>query len=344
MKASQSDFDQYDGHAVTAFHLENDNGVSATILSMGGIIHEYNVPSPAGETTNVLLSYPHTKDYYANPFYVNMLIGPAAGRIKQATFDVAGETIKVTPNEGDNALHGGPHGFSFVNWDGTTDVTEDGATLTLHHQFEQGAGDFPSMDVTVTYQLSNDDRLTLSFSGQADAPTLFNPTCHTYFNVDGSYTIKSQQLQLNSTRHLAVDAEKLPTGDFLDNAGTPYDFSQPTQLGTAIDGMADTTEKGFDDIFEVAPAADHEIAQLKSTDSNRSVTLYSARNALVVFTANSFTDDMALVNGHGHGTPWMGVALEAQNLSDATRFTNFGDITLLPGEPKHYEIAYQVHY
>nr|WP_279403645.1 hypothetical protein [Secundilactobacillus kimchicus] len=62
---------------------------------MGGIIHEYNVPSPAGETTNVLLSYPHTKDYYANPFYVNMLIGPAAGRIKQATFDVAGETIKL---------------------------------------------------------------------------------------------------------------------------------------------------------------------------------------------------------------------------------------------------------
>jgi hypothetical protein len=46
----------------------------------------------------------------------------------------------------------------------------------------------------------------------------------------------------------------------------------------------------------------------------------------------------------GKGAPYMGVALEAQNLSDATRFENLGDITLQPGVPKSYEIKYQLSF
>lgn len=340
MQVTQSNFDQYDGQAVTAYHLENANGVRTTILSMGGIIHELSVPNADGSRTNMLLSYPHTADYYSNPFYVNMLLGPAAGRIQRAQFDVADQTVHVTANEGKNTLHGGPHGFSFVNWDGESG---DGS-LTLSHHFDGGTGEFPTMDVSVQYRLGDDDRLSLTFTGAAETPTIFNPTCHVYFNVDGSDSIKNQKLQINTLRHLAVDGEKLPTGGFIDNADTPFDFATSTVLGTAIDGMANTPEKGFDDIFEVTPDSNQQIAQLDSATGNRGVTIYSSRNGLVVFTANSFTDDMKLVNGNGHGKPWMGVALEAQNLSDATRFNDFGDITLLPGESKAYTVGYQVRY
>lgn len=342
MQTSQHVFDQYEGHDVTAFQLTNDNGVSATILSQGGLIHEFNAPTANGGHQNVLLSYPTTADYYANPFYVNMAIGTAAGRTKAAKFVIDGKQVDVTANEGRNTLHGGPHGFSSVNWDGQTAVTDAGATLTLNHHFEGGAGEFPAMDVTITYVLDANNTLSLTYTATSEAPTVFNPTQHVYFNLTGVDSIRQQVLQLNTTRHLDVDAEKLPTGDYLDNAGTPFDFSKPTVLGDAIDGMQNTTEKGFDDIFEVKPDADNTIARLSDPDSQLAVTIHSSRNGLVVFTANSFTDDMNLTIGHGK--PNMGVALEAQNLSDATRLPQFGDITLKPGEEKSYTIGYHLSF
>lgn len=344
MKAFQEVFDQYQGHDVTAFHLENDNGVSAVILSQGGIIREMNLPTKNGSTQNILLAYPTTADYYSNPFYVNMIIGTAAGRIKNGEFTIDGKTTKVAPNEGHNTLHGGPNGFNTANWTGAVASNDEAATLTLTHHFEAGEGDFPTIDVAATYTLTNDNILSVGFAAQSETPTIFNPTYHTYFNVAGSETVKDQVLQLNSPRHLDVDGEKIPTGKFLDNADTPFDFQTPVTLGSAIDQMQDTDEKGFDDIFEVVPDANNQaIAKLSDPESGRAVTLHSARNGLIVFTANSFTPDMALTLGAGK--PYEGVALEAQNLSDATRFDDFGDdYVLMPGEHKVYAIGYQFEF
>ncbi|HBF74180.1 MAG TPA: galactose mutarotase [Lactobacillus sp.] len=343
LKAYKTDFDSYKDQKVTAFHLENDNGVRVTVLSQGGIIAEMSVPTKDGQHKNMLLEYPHTADYYANPFYVNMMIGTAAGRIKKGEFTINGKTTKVTPNEGQNTLHGGPNGFHSVNWDGELESNTSDARLTLNHHFDSNPGDFPAISVTVTYTLKNDNTLGVQFTGESDEATIFNPTYHTYFNVSDEATIKNQTLQLNSHRHMDVDTEKIPTGKMLDNTNTAFDFTTPQKLGTAIDKMQDTTEKGFDDIFEVEPSStDQTIAKLSDDASKRAVTLHSSRNGLVVFTANSFTPDMNLTLGKG--APYMGVALEAQNLSDATRFENLGDITLQPGVPKSYEIKYQLSF
>lgn len=343
MLAKAKQFDQYQGQAVTAFHLENDHGVNATILSQGGLVYELNIPDGIGGKQNILLSYPQTADFYANPFYVNMLIGPVAGRIKDATFEVDGKTVNVSANEGPNSLHSGADGFSTVNWAGTTAFNETEATVTLTHDFEGGEGHFPAMSVSVRYSLDNNDNFTVTYTATAgNQATVFNPTHHLYFNLNGDETIRDQVLQLNSTRHLDVDSAKLPTGKFLDNADTPFDFSKPTRLGDAIAGMESTPENGFDDIFEVTPGKDNQIAELSDPDNNRSVTIHSSRNGLVVFTANSFTEDMNLTIGDGH--PYEGVALEAQNLSDATRFDNFGDVTLAAGETKSYTNQYQLHF
>lgn len=340
MKTTEEIFDQYQDQDVTAFHLENDNGVRATVLSQGGIIRELSVPTANGQQ-NLLLEYPHTADYYANPFYVNMMIGPVAGRIKDAQFEVNGKVTSLTPNENGNELHSGAHGFHSVQWEGYTETSDDKATLTLHHKFEDQEGGFPAMTVDVTYTLTNTNTFIVHFAAETTVATTFNPTYHTYFNLNGADSIRDHDLQINGTRHLAVDSEKIPTGDFIENAGTPFDFATTTRLGDAIDGMQDTTEKGFDDIYEVRPAGNtHDVVTVSDPANNRAVTLQSKRNGLIVFTANSFTPDMALTVGNGK--PYMGIALEAQNLSDATRFENLGDVTLFPGETKYYEIGYHV--
>ncbi len=42
--------------------------------------------------------------------------------------------------------------------------------------------------------------------------------------------------------------------------------------------------------------------------------------------------------------PHLGLAMEAQNLSDAPHHPEFGDITLHPGEEKAYTIKWHVEY
>ncbi len=100
--------------------------------------------------------------------------------------------------------------------------------------------------------------------------------------------------------------------------------------------MANTTEKGFDDLLVVKPDADNLIATLSDSDSKRSLKIYSSRNGLVVFTANSFDKNSTYNRGVGH--PYEAVALEAQTLSDTPHHPSFGDVTLHKNETKSYEI------
>lgn len=344
MRASEKQFDTYLEKPVTAYTLENDNDVSVTILSQGGIVHQINVPDKQGQKHNILLSFPHTADYYANAAYTNMMIGPVAGRIGQATFTLGTHEYHLTPNEGKNLLHGGTHGFHSVQWQGELAQTSDTATLTLHHTFANDDWDFPgTMHVAVHYMLTNDNQLKVEFQAKSDTDMLFNPTYHLYFNLAGSTTINDQYLQVNSDSHLEITSEKIPTGKFTPNAGTAFDLATPTKLGEALAKLQDTPEKGFDDAFVINDHSETTpLASLSDPVTDRRVDFYADANALIVFTANAFTPDMNYVNGPGQ--PHIGVALEVQTLPDAINHDGFGDTYLQRSETKKQEITYQLHF
>jgi len=343
MQTATNHWDTYQNEAVTEYTIENDNGVKLAILSWGATLHQLMVPTAKGDK-NLVLSYHKMADYLDNPFYVCMGIGRTAGRITRGTFDLNGQTVHVDPNEGKNTLHGGPHGFNTVNWAGDLDTTDpDKARIVLTHTFKSTDDSFPGdLTAKMIYSLDNHDRVTLAFEATSTALTLFNPTLHVYFNVGDDQLISGQTLQINSQEHLDLDGEKLPTGKMGANAGTPYDFADGQNLGKAIRGLQDIPEKGFDDVYHVIPGADDTVAKLADPQSNRSVTIKSKRNGLVVFTANSFTSDMKLTTGAGQ--PYMGVALEAQGLPDSQNFPEFGDVELAPGETKRDEIIYDITY
>lgn len=343
MQTATKHWDTYQDEAVTEYTIENDNGVKLAILSWGATLHKLMVPTDKGDK-NLVLSYHKMADYLDNPFYVCMGIGRTGGRITRGTFDLGGETVHVDANEGQNTLHGGPHGFNTVNWVGDLDTTDpEKARIILTHTFKSTDDSFPGdLTAKMIYSLDNHDRVTLTFEATSTALTLFNPTLHVYFNVGDDQLIAGQTLQINSQEHLDLDGEKLPTGKMVANAGTPYDFADGQNLGKAIRGLQDIPEKGFDDVYHVVPGADDTIAKLSDPQSNRAVTIKSKRNGLVVFTANSFTSDMKLTVGAGQ--PYMGIALEAQGLPDSQNFPAFGDVKLAPGETAHDEIIYDITY
>ena len=49
MKVQSTEFGVYQGKVVNAFTLINDNGMKVTLLSLGGIIHDIQVPDRAGQ-------------------------------------------------------------------------------------------------------------------------------------------------------------------------------------------------------------------------------------------------------------------------------------------------------
>lgn len=343
-------FDTYEGHTVNKYSLTNANGVTVSAISMGATLYEILVPTKDGGTANLVLNYPNSADYLANPFYVSMAIGRTAGRIKNSELLLNNETYKIQPNEGNNNLHGGPHGFNTHVWDGSIGENNGVPTIIFHRVQKSAEDGFPSdLDVTITYQLTEDNIVNLSFKATAlSADTVFNPTYHTYFNLGDDATILNQELQVDADTHLAFDDEKIPTGELIEVTDTPFDFRKPTRLGDAITAMQNTAEKGFDDIFKInASAHGRQIATLSDPATGRRVIVDSDRNGLVVFTANSFTkENMNFIKTNGTGQPYEGVALEAQTLPDATRFTEFGpaDVILTKGETKTATIDYRIEF
>ncbi|QMU08998.1 aldose epimerase family protein [Levilactobacillus suantsaii] len=343
MQTTTSQWDTYQGQAVTQYEIENANGVKLAVLSWGATLHKLLVPSAKGEH-NLVLSYHKMAHYLDNPFYVCMGIGRTGGRITRGTAKIGDQTYHLDPNEGQNTLHGGPHGFNTVNWDGTIDDSDpDLAKISLTHTFKSTDDSYPGdLTAKIVWTLDQHDQITLTFSGTATATTLFNPTAHLYFNLSDDPLVTGQTLQVNSHEHLELNSEKLPTGKFLPVADTPYDFSDGQNLGQAIRGLQDIPEKGFDDVYHVVPSSNDTIAKLTDPTSKRTVTIKSPRNGLVVFTANSFDANLKLATGSGQ--PYMGVALEPQTLPDTMNHPDFGDVTLPAGQTQSYQITYDLTY
>lgn len=106
-----------------------------------------------------------------------MLIGRTGGRIAKGQFQSANKTLFSLPrNEGDNTLHGGPNGFHSYNWDFTTQQTANAVSITFNHLVTMPTDGFPgTVDATITYQLDQNNRVTISYTGQAKNDfTVFN--------------------------------------------------------------------------------------------------------------------------------------------------------------------------
>lgn len=345
MEISQANFGHYQERIVTKYTLTNDNGVSISVLNYGGIWQAYNVPTDKG-SLNLLLSANNIDDYLHAGYGIAQTIGPVAGRIAAAQFVIDGHDYHLTPNEGQNLIHGGSHSWRKQFWAVATEIKDGVGRIILHRRFTPVDDGFPGNRVVhVVFSLHSDDSVIIDYYAETDQPTLFNPTNHTYWNLGDSDvpTIEDQTLQLNSDYHLAVDQGKLPTGQFLENVRTPYDFNRGTRLGDALNEMLKTPEKGFDDYFVVRPSTtfDQEpIATLSDPKSGRQMKMYSDRNSLVIFSANGLS--YAKLNRPARD--WAALALEAQSLPDAIHHPSFGDIVLRPAEPKHYQVRYEIKY
>ncbi|WP_261805840.1 aldose epimerase family protein [Lapidilactobacillus luobeiensis] len=333
-------FDTVNGEPVYKLSLTNANKMTISCLSYGANWYELLVPTAAGPQ-NLLLNFAKIADYQTTNQYLNMSIGRVAGRIGKGRFKIGEHDYQVAPNERGNTLHGGPHGFNQINWDSTVVANQ----IIFTHQITSTDDSFPGdLDVTLTYTLTDDNQVLLDYNVLSHGETVFNPTNHAYFNLNaGDENIKNLELLLKSSHRLALDTEKIPTGKTLVNTDTPYGFETKKTLGAAIEGLQNIPEKGIDDVYLIDRHADNDpVAVLSDPDSNISVSIFSQRNAIVLFTANGFGPDQPYLTKTGQ--PYVGVALEAQTAPNAIFDHDYGDFSLQDGERQHYQTKYQIRF
>ena len=104
-----------------------------------------------------------------------------------------------------------------------------------------GEDGFPGeVSVKVTYELTDDNALEISYEATTDKPTVLNLTNHCYFCLSGdpSKDMLDEELYINADQYTPVDSFVAVTGEIAPVEGTPFDFRKPTHVGDRID---DTT-------------------------------------------------------------------------------------------------------
>lgn len=340
MEVTVKPFENYQGQTITQVRLKNNQGVEISCLSQGATWYEFLVPNKAGGHQNLLMNFDHCAAYYTNGLCCCQSIGRVAGRIKQGQFNLNNKLIQLPTNENGNTLHGGDQGFRFLNWDFSTEQSSQTASVMFTKKIEAQVDGFPGdCLVHITYTLDNQNKVTLTFTAEnGPEATLFNPTCHVYFNFSDRPDLSTHELKINSTQHLQLDSELIPTGQMCANAKTPYDFSDFQNLQTAIQA-----NQGFDDAFVIAGSSQTPrlVASLRETTHGRQVNLLSESNGLIMYTMSQQQPGISFKRDHGAlAQPSEAVALEAQMLPDAINHPNFGDIVLPANATRKHQIIF----
>lgn len=323
-----------DGQPFRISTLRNGAGMLVTMMDWGATLLSCRVPMKDGTVRDTLLGCATPEDYLKQSAYLGASVGRYANRIANSKISRDGETISLTPNQGEHQLHGGPEGFDKRRWR-IVRQNENEVFYTLDAaDGDQGfPGDFR---VTVRYSLSEDSRLVIEYRAKVDKPCPVNLTNHAYFNLDGAQNdVRQHRLQLFAERYLPVDASGIPHGELREVKGTSFDFRTPKTI--ADDFLSDNDQilvKGYDHAFLLQTKGDvsQPAAHVWSSDNRLQMTVYTTAPALQFYSGNFL--DGTPAREQGTYSSYQGLALESEFLPDSPNHPEWPqpDCWLRPGD------------
>jgi len=331
-----------DGTPVGRWVLD-DGTVSVGVVEHGARLQSVVVPDRDGNPADVLLGFSDLRPYVSGGRSFGATVGRFANRIAGGRFTLDGVPHQIPVTDRGNAIHGGPAPFSEAHWASHALSHRPGVRFSLLSP--DGDNGFPgALSVHVDYVL-HDGALLVEVLATTDAPTVLNLTNHAYWNLagEGSGTVDAHLLQVAADTFLPIDDTGLPTGEFRDVVGTPFDLRSPTpvgyQLGRTDDEGQFALGKGFDHCFPLAdvPGGQRDAAfaaRLEEPVSGRVLEVWTDQPGIQVFTGGSLAGKLTGKAGVPYG-PRTGIALETEALPDAPNRPEFPGTELRPGEEFH---------
>lgn len=223
------------GAEAFVYEIANSKGMKAVISDFGATVVRLFVPAKDGKDRDVVLGYDSVEAYEKGGCYFGAIVGRYANRIADAKITIDGVDYPLEANNFENTLHSASQGFSHMIWE-VKSHTEN--AITLEYFSKEVPMSYPGNATTqVTYEVTENNELSISYHAVADKTTTFNMTNHCYFNLNGheSGSAMDQTLQINASHYTPIKNEKaIPTGEIAPVSGTPFDFQIAKPIGKDI--------------------------------------------------------------------------------------------------------------
>ena len=339
-----------DGQTVYEYTLTNDNRMEVKVITYGGIITSIRVPDRYGTMKNVALGFENLEKYQDEHPYFGAIAGRYANRIANGKFTLDGVDYTLAQNDGKNSLHGGLKGFDKVVWTRESVQDGDSAGVRLSYHSPDGEEGYPGdLDVIVTYWLTSENEIKISYELTAKARTVANVTNHSYFNLrgEGEGTIYGHILTLNADYYTPTDETQIPTGEIAPVDGTPFDFRQPKTIGSGqrSSNPQIMASKGYDHNFILNREGLYEgeigfVARVYEPSTGRVMEVWTTEPGVQFYAGNFLESNLVGTSGRVYRQS-DGLALETQHYPDSPNQPDFPSTVLQPDETYHSTTIYK---
>src|SRR5256885_9827840 len=277
-----------DGTAIEQYTLHNSKGAVAKVITYGATLTELWVPDRSGKNADVVLGFDNLAGYLGEHPYFGPIVGRYANRIAKGQFSLDGKRYSLFINNGPNSLHGGKTGFNRKVWKATPVSLAHGSAIKMSYVSSDGEEGYPgTLTVHVTYELTDENALKISYDASTDMPTVINLTNHSYFNLSGagSGDILKEVLQLDADRYTPVDSTLIPTGELKSVEGTPFDFRKPAAIGARSAQIPDVGGYDHNLVLNGEPGTLRKVGVLSDPGSGREMELWTTEPGVQVYMA-----------------------------------------------------------
>ncbi len=339
-----------DGKDIIAVTIKNAGGMTAELLNYGAILRKLILP----DGCDVVLGYEKIEDYFVNGPYYGTTVARNANRIGGSAFDLNGKHYELEKNDnGHNNLHSGSETLAKKTWE---IASESDNSVTFSYDSPAMDMGFPgNCKITVTYTLTDSNALVIDYTGDSDEDTIFNPTNHSYFNLNGQdgSTILEHKIMIDADTFTYADEESIPDGTIREVAGTPMDFTEAHVIGERIEEDYDVLKfaSGYDhnyclNLDTVEPEFSQPgmdvffAAAVESPESGRKMDVYTSLPGLQLYVGNYMQPEEIMKNGKNFVRRG-GIALESQYFPNAINIPAFEQPILKAGETAKSRTVYK---
>ncbi len=314
------------GESVQLYHIFSQN-ISCFVTNYGARVVSLSTMDKDARMVDVVLGFDSIDEYLrANEKYHGATIGRYANRIANGSFTIKNTTFNISKNLDNNSLHGGFEAFHNRVWKCLSHENDKIVLQYISPHLEEG---FPGeLDTQVTFSIEG-STLKIDYKAISTEDTIFNPTHHSYFNLngEGSGSVLNHVLAINSDFYTPVGHDKIPIGSLEMVADTPFDFTRKKEIGADInnDHLQLEYGGGYDHNFVINQYVSGELnlaAEAIGDDTNIKMEVWTTEPGVQLYSANHFDGSDIGKSGRNYGQR-TAFCLETQHFPDSPNQSHF---------------------